>query len=158
MEMFGVPDGTILNQIARARAALLRLGAARPACSAIVSEMAMLRQPNPCHCDSTLLTIKTSCLNTGNVIAVSPGTSGLQYRFLTTERTDRNDAHENGWRGLLWRSFTSLAFSSAFIHARCPSEAGAFECQDGLFVALQVFIWYVSVMGFSPRFTRLVAL
>src|SRR5258708_13794098 len=42
-------------------------------------------QKNPRHFDSTLLTITSSFRNTGNVIAVSPGTSALQRGFLTID-------------------------------------------------------------------------
>src|SRR5258708_15452543 len=42
-------------------------------------------QKNPRHFDSTLLTITSSFRNTGNVMAVSPGTSGLQRGFLTID-------------------------------------------------------------------------
>jgi len=73
--------------------------------------------------------LHSSFRNTGDVIAVSPGTAGVQYSFLTTESAD---AHAS------------------------VGAAGVYG-SSGLSVAQRISIRNGLWRGFSPRFTRLVA-
>ncbi|SRR5258708_18908207 len=75
-------------------------------------------EKNPRHFDSTPLTISPRAVNTGNVMAVSPGTSGLQYRSLTTDIGDTG-GNSGPRQAHFWLSGLSVAQRISIRNALC---------------------------------------